>query len=104
MSAGQRKKVALAALLAREPELWLLDEPHAALDSWTRDFLDSALNSRVAGGATVILVSHESHHGSLVPTRVVEIGGGKVIGDVSGSALRQVDPQVTTQKRSGHVA
>lgn len=104
MSAGQRKKVALAALLAREPELWLLDEPHAALDSWTRDFLDSALNSRVAGGATVILVSHESHHGSLVPTRVVEIGGGKVIGDVSDPESRQIDPQVTTQKRSGHVA
>ena len=104
MSAGQRKKVALAALLAREPELWLLDEPHAALDSWTRDFLDSDLNSRVASGATVILVSHESHHGSLVPTRIVEIGGGKVVGDVGGSDLRQVDPQVETQKRSGHVA
>ncbi|MDA8080343.1 MAG: heme ABC exporter ATP-binding protein CcmA [Actinomycetota bacterium] len=104
MSAGQRKKVALAALLAREPELWLLDEPYAALDSWTREFLDSALNSRVAVGATVILVSHEAHHGSLVPTRVVEIGGGKVINDVSGSDLYQVGPQVTAQKRSGHVA
>ena len=81
MSAGQRKKVALAALLAREPELWLLDEPHAALDSWTREVLDTAINSSVANGATVLLVSHEPLHGSLMPTRVVELAGGKVITD-----------------------
>ncbi len=104
MSAGQRKKVALAALLAREPELWLLDEPHASLDSWTRGFLDAALNSRVERGATVILVSHEPLHGSLVPTRCVEIGGGKVINDVREREPRQSGQQAATQKGSGHVA
>lgn len=92
MSAGQRKKVALASLLAREPELWLLDEPHASLDSWTREVLDSTLAAAVANGSAVFIVSHESHHGALVPTRVVEVGGGKVISDVresgsGGSAL-----------------
>ncbi len=102
MSAGQRKKVALAALLAREPELWLLDEPHASLDSWTRDVLDSALIAAVANGSTVLVVSHEPHHGALVPTRTVEIGGGKVINDVraSGSA----DAALTTKLGTGNVA
>ena len=33
LSAGQRRRAALAALLARRPALWLLDEPHAGLDA-----------------------------------------------------------------------
>jgi hypothetical protein len=33
LSAGQRRRTALAALVARRPELWLLDEPHAGLDA-----------------------------------------------------------------------
>lgn len=81
MSAGQRKKVALASLVARNPELWLLDEPHSSLDAWTRDVMDQILNVAVSEGSTVLLASHELHQGALVPTRTIEIGGGKVIGD-----------------------
>src|SRR5438445_7563047 len=33
LSAGQRRRVAIAALVARQPDLWLLDEPHAGLDA-----------------------------------------------------------------------
>ena len=40
LSAGQRRRTALAALVARRPELWLLDEPHAGLDADGRDLLD----------------------------------------------------------------
>ena len=39
LSAGQRRRVALAALLARRPALWLLDEPHAGLDATSRALL-----------------------------------------------------------------
>ncbi len=39
LSAGQRRRVALAALVARRPALWLLDEPHAGLDAPARDLL-----------------------------------------------------------------
>lgn len=104
MSAGQKKKVALAALIARGPELWLLDEPHTSLDSWTRGILDSTLNKAVANGSTVLLASHESHHGSLVPTRVVEVGGGKVVSDTS-VASPDVDRSVNQLSHGGdHVA
>src|SRR3954468_10832106 len=37
LSAGQRRRVAVAALVARAPQLWLLDEPHAGLDAEHRD-------------------------------------------------------------------
>ena len=40
LSAGQRRRVALAVLTARWPELWLLDEPHAGLDASTRTTLN----------------------------------------------------------------
>ena len=41
LSAGQRRRVALAVLTARRPELWLLDEPHAGLDASARVLLDA---------------------------------------------------------------
>lgn len=103
MSAGQRKKVALAALIARNPELWLLDEPHASLDSWTRGILDETLNSSVRSGATVLLASHESHHGSLAPTRIVEIGGGKIVGDSANPSSGSATALLAGQD-GGHVA
>ena len=46
--------MALAALLARRPQLWLLDEPHAGLDAKHRELLDGLLKEVTAAGATVI--------------------------------------------------
>src|ERR1700679_2634653 len=59
LSAGQRRRVALAALLARRPALWLLDEPHAGLDAAARALLAELIREAVAEGAAVLLSSHE---------------------------------------------
>jgi heme ABC exporter ATP-binding subunit CcmA len=59
LSAGQRRRCALANLIVRRAEIWLLDEPHAGLDAAGRDELDALLRSAVASGATVVLASHE---------------------------------------------
>ena len=40
LSAGQRRRTALASLVVRRAQLWLLDEPHAGLDASARDELD----------------------------------------------------------------
>ena len=50
LSAGQRKRVALAVVVARRPRLWLLDEPHAALDAAARGELDSIVSEAVGDG------------------------------------------------------
>jgi heme ABC exporter ATP-binding subunit CcmA len=76
LSAGQRRRTSLACLVARRPELWLLDEPHAGLDQAGRDVVDGLLGAAVAAGATVLLASHELDRAVSVATRIVEVAGG----------------------------
>jgi len=78
LSAGQRRRTALACLVARRAELWLLDEPHAGLDAVGRDELDSTLRAAAAAGATVMVASHELERAGALATRVVEVVGGQV--------------------------
>jgi heme ABC exporter ATP-binding subunit CcmA len=76
LSAGQRRRTSLACLLARRPELWLLDEPHAGLDQDGRDLLDGLVRAAVAAGATVLLSSHELDRAQALAGRVVTLVGG----------------------------
>ncbi|HQZ34338.1 MAG TPA: heme ABC exporter ATP-binding protein CcmA [Ilumatobacteraceae bacterium] len=78
LSAGQRRRTALACLVARRAELWLLDEPHAGLDAAGRDDLDVTLRAAAAAGATVMVASHELERAGALATRVVEVVGGQV--------------------------
>ena len=78
LSAGQRRRVALAILVARDPELWLLDEPHAGLDAQHRDLLDDLVRGAAGRGATVLLASHEADRATALAQRVVTVAGGVV--------------------------
>jgi ABC-type multidrug transport system ATPase subunit len=78
LSAGQRRRAALAVLVARRPELWLLDEPHAGLDAEGRDLLDSVIIEATAGGATVVLASHEIERAGALAGRTLTVAGGQV--------------------------
>lgn len=91
LSAGQRRRASLACLVARRPELWLLDEPHAGLDHAGRDLLDGLVRRAVEAGATVILSSHELDRAEALAHRVVHIAGGTT--DVPG-AFASPDPEL----------
>lgn len=80
LSAGQRRRVAMAVLLARDPELWLLDEPHAGLDAEYRDLLDALVRDAVRRGATVVMASHEHDRAAGLAERTVTVAGGTVSG------------------------
>ena len=82
-SAGQRRRTALAPLIAREPRLWLLDEPHAGLDAQSRDLLDDVVREAVANGSTVLLASHDSERTQALATRTVTVAGGHVTADTA---------------------
>ena len=78
LSAGQRRRVALAAIVVRRPELWLLDEPHAGLDSDGRGIVDNIVTSAAEAGAAVVLASHETGPAGDLATRTVTMTGGTV--------------------------
>ena len=78
LSAGQKRRTALACLVARRAELWLLDEPHAGLDATGRDELDATLREATAVGATIIVASHELERAGALATRLVEVVGGQI--------------------------
>jgi len=81
LSAGQRRRVALAVLTARWPEVWLLDEPHAGLDAGARALLDGVVAEAAASRVTILIASHE--HGTVegLAHRAVTVTGGRVTGE-----------------------
>jgi heme ABC exporter ATP-binding subunit CcmA len=78
-SQGQRRRIALAMLVARSPRLWLLDEPHAGLDAATRAQLDVVMAEAAAAGCTVLYSSHEAERSRASEHRVVRVEGGQVV-------------------------
>jgi heme exporter protein A len=59
LSAGQRRRAALARLLLEPPPLWILDEPFNALDTTAVDLLGRTLESHLARGGMAVLTSHQ---------------------------------------------
>jgi heme ABC exporter ATP-binding subunit CcmA len=94
LSAGQRRRASLAVLLARRPELWLLDEPHAGLDQASRDRLDGLVRSAVEQGATVVLASHEHERAEELAGRIVPVVGGQAGGLETAGPEVEIEDQV----------
>ena len=94
LSAGQRRRAALAVLVARDPELWLLDEPHAGLDAEHREVLDATIREASAAGATVLRASHEHDRASVLAARSVTLAGGATV----------ADPVPLPERSTAHVA
>ena len=79
LSAGQRRRLGLAWLLLRRPELWLLDEPYATLDDQGRDFFDTLLGEVVARGATVVVSAHDPLRSALLNPITLTMAGGRMV-------------------------
>ena len=71
LSAGQRRRVALARLLAAPRALWLLDEPLAPLDADRRAEFGGLMTEHLARGGLIIAAVHDPLP---IPARTVEIG------------------------------
>ncbi|MEO9223519.1 MAG: heme ABC exporter ATP-binding protein CcmA [Acidimicrobiales bacterium] len=107
LSAGQRRRTALACLVARRPEVWLLDEPHAGLDAPGRDLIDGIVRDAAAAGATVLVASHELERAGNLADRRVVISGGMIVSDGpagSGPAVLRGDVASIVPDRDLRVA
>ena len=59
LSAGQRRRVALARLLTSERPIWLLDEPLAALDSAGQSLVAEILEQHLKRGGSALVATHQ---------------------------------------------
>lgn len=60
LSTGERQRLALARALALAPRVLLLDEPTSGLDEETTLRVEAILHEKLAGGAAIVLVSHDA--------------------------------------------
>lgn len=76
-SSGMKKRLGVARLRLSPADLWLLDEPYAALDSEGRSYVDGLLADAKESGKTIVLASHEPERlaGLADATLRVEAGG-----------------------------
>jgi heme exporter protein A len=73
LSAGQRRRVALARLLVRAARLWVLDEPFTALDRVGRELVETLLAAHIERGGLAVLTTHQPHALAHCPT-VIHLG------------------------------
>jgi heme exporter protein A len=71
LSAGQRRRLALARLIASRRALWLLDEPLAPLDAASRDLFGNLMNEHLNWGGLILAAVHDALP---VPARAAEVG------------------------------
>ena len=109
LSAGQRQRVAIAAIAVGEPDVLLLDEPTRGMDAASKAALERAIAEVAGGGRSVVLATHDVELAARVATRVVVLGDGDIVADgparsvLSGSlfapqVLRVLPPFLTVEE------
>ncbi len=82
LSGGQKRRVAIAGVLAMKPDILILDEPTAGLDPKGRDeILDQIAKLKEETGITVILVSHSMEDVAKYVERIIVMNRGSVLFD-----------------------
>lgn len=74
LSAGQRRRLALARLIGSPRALWLLDEPLSPLDSRWREAVGTMMERHLAGGGLILAAVHDPLP---VPARSLDLGAGR---------------------------
>lgn len=82
LSGGQKRRIAIAGVIAMRPEVLILDEPTAGLDpQGSRQILDNILAYREKSGATVIIVSHNMDDTARIAQRILVFDHGEIVMD-----------------------
>jgi energy-coupling factor transport system ATP-binding protein len=97
LSAGERQRVALAAITVTQPGGLLLDEPTRGLDYETKVGLARLLRGWRDEGMAVLLVTHDVEFAALVADRVLLMSQGEIIGEGAPAAVMGSSPLFAPQ-------
>lgn len=81
LSGGERERAAMAAVLAGDPPLIVLDEPTRGMDVWRKRELITILERHQGRGALILLATHDVELVAALATRVIVLGDGEIISD-----------------------
>ncbi|MCM1289780.1 MAG: energy-coupling factor transporter ATPase [Corallococcus sp.] len=96
LSGGEKRRVALAGVLAMKPKVLVLDEPTAGLDPRGKKEILSLVNSlNREQGVTVIMVSHDMNEVFENASRVIVFQNGKVAYDLPPRALFRNEEEIS---------
>lgn len=79
LSRGLQQRVSIARAIVHDPRVVLLDEPYTGLDAAGGAALTDMLSSLRAGGASLVLVTHNVEEGLAVATEAVVMLGGRIV-------------------------
>ncbi|WP_018249328.1 energy-coupling factor transporter ATPase [Orenia marismortui] len=80
LSGGQQRRVAIAGVLAMEPEILILDEPTAGLDPKARvELINEIVNLKEKFGLTIILISHRMEEIAQLADRILVLESGRLV-------------------------
>jgi len=87
LSGGERKRVALASVLAWNPKVVILDEPTIGQDQNQKNRLQQFVNQLVAQGKTVVIVSHDVEFVAECNPKIVLMVEGRILADGSAKQI-----------------
>jgi len=93
LSGGEKRRAAIAGVLAMKPEVLILDEPTAGLDPATREELLALIVGLRQTGISVVLVSHDLDEVAEVADRVCALHEGRVSATGTAAEVFYTDPE-----------
>ncbi|MBV9950381.1 MAG: ABC transporter ATP-binding protein [Acidimicrobiia bacterium] len=89
LSGGEQQRLALAIALVGRPEVFFLDEPTAGIDATGRQVVRQVIDELRAGGACVLVTTHDLHEAERIADRVVIVDRGHIVADGSPGELME---------------
>lgn len=104
LSGGEKQKIAFASVYASEPELYIMDEPSANLDTAGIEGLKECLEKIKTEGKTVIIAEHRLYYLTQLVDRVIYLKDGKIEKEINGDEFRTMSVEALNQMglRSHH--